>query len=150
MLEIRKATSGDDREISDLVQALAQAVGYTEHAPLIDIKIWLNTLRKMLVSPDWVFLLAVEDNEAVGLLIFFIRPTLTTGMNRAQITEMVVTEGHRGKGVGRQLMEEAKRLALEMSCSGMDVSTELGDAGAVSFYHKMGFTQEHIYLEHRF
>lgn len=147
MLEIRKATEKDEESILKLIRELAKVVGYAEHAPLIDMQIWLNTLRKMLASPDWAFLLALEEGEAVGLLILFARPTLTTGMNRAKITEMVVTEDMRGKGIGSRLVEEARKQALEMVCTTLDVSTELDNAGAVGFYKKMGFTQEYVYLE---
>lgn len=147
MLEIRKATADDIEKIELLIRELAQAVGYMERAPLIDINIWLSTLKKMLDSPDWVFLLAVEDGEALGMLIFFVRPTLTTGLNRANLTEMVVTEASRGRGIGTRLVEEAKRSALEMKCFSLGVSTELDNAGAVGFYRKMGFTEEYTYLE---
>lgn len=149
MLEVRKAAAGDEEEILKLIRELAQVVGFAEHAPLIDMQIWLSTLKKMLDSPDWVFLLAQEGGNTVGLLLFFVRATLTTGMNRAKITEMVVSEEYRGKGVGRRLVEEAKRLALQMGCSSLDMSTELDNAEAIGFYRKMGFTEEHTYLETR-
>ena len=149
MLEVRKAASDDEDKIFKLIRELADVVGFAEQAPLIDIGIWSATLKKMLASPDWVFLLALEDDKALGLVLFFVRPTLTTGMNRATITEMVVTEGARGKGVGRKLIEEAKKFSLEMGCSNLDVSTELDNAGATGFYNKMGFTRQHTYFEAR-
>jgi len=149
MLEVRRAASEDEDKIFKLIRELADVVGFAEQAPLIDIGIWSATLKKMLASPDWVFLLALEDDKALGLVLFFVRPTLTTGMNRATITEMVVTEGARGKGVGRKLIEEAKKIALEMGCSNLDVSTELDNAGATGFYNKMGFTRQHTYYEAR-
>ncbi len=149
MLEVIKAASGNEDEIFKLIRELADAVGFAEQAPLIDIGIWSKTLKKMLASPDWAFLLALEDGEAIGLVLFFVRPTLTTGMNRATITEMVVTEEARGKGVGRELIEEARRQALKMGCSILAVSTELDNAGATGFYRKMGFTQERTYFEAR-
>jgi GNAT superfamily N-acetyltransferase len=147
MPEVRKAASEDADRIFRLIRELADAVGFAEQAPLIDIGIWTATLKKMLASPDWVFLLALEDGEALGLVMFFVRPTLTTGMNRATITEMIVTENARGKGVGRGLIEEAKRQALKSGCSILAVSTELDNAGATGFYKKMGFTQERTYFE---
>jgi GNAT superfamily N-acetyltransferase len=149
VLEVIKAASGNEDEIFKLIRELADAVGFAEQAPLIDIGIWSKTLKKMLASPDWAFLLALEGVEAIGLVLFFVRPTLTTGMNRATITEMVVTEEARGKGVGRELIEEAKRQALKMGCSILAVSTELDNAGATGFYRKMGFTQERTYFEAR-
>lgn len=147
MLEIKTASLEDEQDIFHLVRELADAVGFAEQSPLIDIGIWSRTLEKMLSSPDWVFLIAREGDEAVGLLIFFIRPTLASGLNRATITEMVVTEQARGKGVGRRLIEEAKRIALERDCTIFDVSTELDNAGAEGFYTRMGFTRRRYYYE---
>ena len=147
MLEVRKATIADEDKIFKLIRELADTVGFAEQAPLIDIGIWSKTLEKMLKSPDWVFLLALEDGEALGLVLFYVRPTLTSGMNRATITEMIVTDKARGKGVGRSLVEETKRLALQMGCSIIAVSTELDNAGATGFYKKMGFTQERTFFE---
>ncbi len=147
MLEVRKAAGEDEEKIFKLIRELADTVGFAEQAPLIDIGIWSKTLRKMLASPDWVFLMAFEEGEAVGLALFFVRPTLTTGMNRATITEMIVTDSARGKGVGRRLIEEAKKQALKMGCSILAVSTELDNAGATGFYKKMGFNQERTYFE---
>ncbi len=147
MLEVRKATIADEHEIFKLIRELADAVGFAEQAPLIDIGIWSKTLKKMLESPDWVFLIALEEGDSQGLVLFFVRPTLTSGMNRATITEMIVTEAARGKGVGRSLVGEAKRQALQMGCSILAVSTELDNAGATGFYKKMGFSEERTYYE---
>ncbi|MEW6554435.1 MAG: GNAT family N-acetyltransferase [Actinomycetota bacterium] len=147
MLEIKKAAIEDEEKIFRLIRELADAVGFAEQAPLIDIGIWSKTLERMLSSPDWVFLLALEDGEALGLVLFYIRPTLTTGMNKAIITEMIVTERARGRGAGKGLIEEAKKRALQRGCSIMAVATDLDNAGATGFYKKMGFTHERMYFE---
>jgi GNAT superfamily N-acetyltransferase len=147
MLEVIKATTDNEEEIFKLIRELADAIGFAEQAPLIDLGIWYKTLTKMLESPDWIFLIAKEGGEALGLVLFFVRPTLTTGMNKATITEMVVSERARGKGVGRELIDEAKKHALQLGCSIMAVATDLDYAGATGFYKKMGFTQERTYFE---
>jgi GNAT superfamily N-acetyltransferase len=147
MLEIRKAAIEDEERIFRMIRELADAVGFAEQAPLIDIGIWSKTLARMLASPDWVFLLAMDGDETLGLVLFYVRPTLTTGMNKAIITEMIVTAKARGKGVGKGLIEEAKKRALQRGCSIMAVATDLDNAGATGFYKKMGFTQERMYFE---
>lgn len=147
MLEVRKADGKDQDVIFELIRELADAVGFAAQAPLIDIGIWSGTLKKMLRSADWIFLLAVDDGVPLGLVLIYVRPTLTTGMNKAIITEMVVTEKARGEGVGRALIEEARRQALQSGCSTMAVATELDNAGAKAFYDKTGFTQERTYFE---
>ncbi len=46
MLEIRKATGEDEEKIFRLIRELADAVGFAEQAPLIDIGIWSKTLEE--------------------------------------------------------------------------------------------------------
>jgi GNAT superfamily N-acetyltransferase len=147
MIEVRKATAEDEQDMIRLTLELGRTIGYDEDLPDIDFQSWLKTFRNMLASPLWTFLLAHEGERAVGLLIFFIRPTLTTGKNRAKIGELVVTEGMRGKGVGRLLIEKAAEEARDLNCSSLDTSTEIDNAEAIAFYEKLGFKQEHIYLE---
>lgn len=147
MLEVRKAAGEDEDVIFRLIRELADTVGFAEQAPLIDLGIWSKTLKRMLESPDWIFLLAMDVGEPLGLVLLYVRPTLTTGMNKAIITEMVVTGKARGKGVGRALIEEARKHALQSGCSIMAVATDLDNAGATGFYKKMGFTQERMYFE---
>ena len=130
-----------------LILELGRTVGYEEEIQDIDFESWLKAFRDMLASPQWTFLVAHEGEKMVGLLVFYLRPTLTTGKNRAKIGALVVTEEVRGKGVGRLLIEEALEQARAMNCSSLDTSTELDNHKAIAFYEKLGFKQEHIYLE---
>jgi GNAT superfamily N-acetyltransferase len=147
MIEIRKAAAEDEQDMIRLILELGRTVGYEEEIPDIDLQSWLKTFRNMLASPQWTFLLAHEGEKTVGLLVFFIRPTLTTGKNRAKIGALVVTEEVRGKGVGRLLIEEAREQARALDCSSLDTSTEIDNSKAIAFYEKLGFKQEHVYLE---
>lgn len=147
MIEVRGAAAEDEQDMIRLIMELGRAVGYEEEMPEMDLQSWLKTFREMLASPQWTFLLAHEGGEARGLLVFFIRPTLTTGKNRAKIGALVVTEEVRGKGVGRLLIEEAREQARTLDCSSLDTSTEIDNYKAIAFYEKLGFKQEHVYLE---
>ena len=147
MIEIRKAAAEDEQDMIRLILELGRTVGYEEEIQDIDFESWLKAFRDMLASPQWTFLVAHEGEKMVGLLVFYLRPTLTTGKNRAKIGALVVTEEVRGKGVGRLLIEEALEQARAMNCSSLDTSTELDNHKAIAFYEKLGFKQEHIYLE---
>ena len=144
MIEIRKAAAEDEQDMIRLILELGRTVGYEEEIPDMDFQSWLKTFRDMLASPQWTFLLAHEGEKTVGLLVFFIR---TTGKNRAKIGALVVTEEVRGKGVGRLLIEEAREEARALDCSSLDTSTEIDNSKAIAFYEKLGFKQEHVYLE---
>jgi ribosomal protein S18 acetylase RimI-like enzyme len=147
MIEVRKAAAEDEQDMIRLIMELGSTVGYEAGFPEIDYQSWLKTFRDMQASPQWTFLVAQEGEKMVGLLVFYLRPTLTTGKNRAKIGALVVTEEVRGKGVGRLLIEEALEQARAMNCSSLDTSTEIDNHKAIAFYEKLGFKQEHIYLE---
>jgi len=141
MIEIRRATLADEEEVAVLVRELGEAVGVTGGD--INPVSWYSTLRKMLASPEWTFLLAEEGKKGAGLLVLLLLPSLYHGGNMAAITELIVTGGFRGRGVGAMLVEEAKRMARTRGCAEIDVSVEVQNEQAIGFYQKLGFAKKH-------
>jgi ribosomal protein S18 acetylase RimI-like enzyme len=140
MVEIRKATLSDEEDVAILIRELAEAIGVIGDVNPVS---WYSTLRKMLASPEWTFLLAEEGTKKIGLLVLLILPSLYHGSSFAAITEIVVSKGAQGKGMGRRLVEEAKMLARSLGCAQLDVSVEVDNEKAVGFYKKLGFGQKH-------
>jgi len=140
MVDIRKATLSDEEDVAILIRELAEAIGVIGDVNPVS---WYSTLRKMLASPEWTFLLAEEGKKKVGLLVLLILPSLYHGGSFAAITEIVVSKGAQGKGMGRRLVEEAKMLARSLGCAQLDVSVEVDNEKAVGFYKKLGFEQKH-------
>lgn len=140
MVEVRKATLADEEDVAILIRELGQILGITGD---VNPVAWYSTLRKMIASPEWSFLLAEERSTKVGLLILLILPSLYHGGNYASITEMVVSKDAQNKGVGAVLVEEAKRVARMMGCEEIDVSVEVENEKAKGFYEKLGFAKKH-------
>lgn len=140
MVEIRKATLSDEEDVAVLIRELGQAVGVTGDVNPVS---WYGTLRKMIASPEWSFLIAEEGGRKLGLLILLILPSLYHGGNYAAITELIVSEETQNKGVGRLLVEEAKRKARTQGCEEIDVSVEVQNEKAIGFYEKLGFEKKH-------
>lgn len=140
MVEIRKASLADEEDVAVLIRELGQAVGVTGDVNPVS---WYSTLRKMIASPEWTFLLAEEGPNKYGLVILLILPSLYHGGNYAAITELIVTKEAQGKGIGQMLVEESKRLARTMGCEEIDVSVEVDNEKAKGFYEKLGFTKKH-------
>jgi ribosomal protein S18 acetylase RimI-like enzyme len=140
MIEIRKAALSDEEDVAVLIRELAEAIGVIGDVNPVS---WYSTLRKMLASPEWTFMLAEEGKKKAGLLILLILPSLYHGGSYAAITELVVSKEYRGKGVGRRLVEEAKMLARSLDCAELDVSVEVDNEKAVGFYQKLGFERKH-------
>ena len=140
MVEIRKATLADEEDVAVLMRELGQALGLSGDVNPVS---WYSTLRKMLASPEWTFLLAEEGKKNVGLLILLILPSLYHGGNTAAITELIVSEAFQGKGIGALLVEESKRIGRSMGCEELDVSVEVNNESAIGFYEKLGFKKKH-------
>jgi PhnO protein len=140
MVEIRKATLADEEDVAVLIRELGQAMGVSGDVNPVS---WYSTLRKMIASPEWTFLLAEQGAKKYGLLILLILPSLYHGGNYAAITELIVSGNCQGKGVGAALVDEAKRLARTMGCDELDVSVEIENERAKGFYEKLGFVKKH-------
>lgn len=140
MLKTRKATLADEKEVALILRELLQTVGVSGDANPVE---WNSTLRRMLSAPEWTFLIAEKNGRKVGLLVLLILPSMQHGGNRGAITELVVTEEFQGKGYGKQLVDEAKRLARLMGCKTLDVNVEVENENAIGFYERLGFIKKH-------
>ena len=57
------------------------------------------------------------------------------------LTSMAVTPKRQRQGIGRQLLIEARRVALEMRGQALRLDSYAGPAGAAEFYLKCGFQE---------
>lgn len=139
-MTIRRATLADEETVAVLIRELGQAVGVTGDVNPVS---WYSTLRKMLASPEWTFLVAEEGQRKMGLLVLLVLPSLYHGGSYASITEFIVSNYFQRKGVGEALVEEAKEIARRSGCAELDVSVEVENETAIGFYRKLGFEQKH-------
>lgn len=93
-------------------------------------------LRLLLVRGD-VVLLGGEGPDGVAVLRF--RPAIWSEGLECYLAELYVVPDHRGKGLGRALLERAIELARERGADTMDLGTSEDDVAARSLYEKLGF-----------
>lgn len=74
-----------------------------------------------------------------------IYPTIGLQAGTAELVKMYVAKSHRGKGVGKLLLQEVERLAKSLGYDRMYLESFPSLKEAISLYHKLGFT----IIEHR-
>jgi GNAT superfamily N-acetyltransferase len=147
-MRIRLANIEDSAVIAQLMTQLIEVGGYeSRQVPPEQIE---NNLRKMADSDAYQVLLAEDEGQVVGLLGLSFRHTLFHPAPSALIDELVVEQGHRGRGVGQQLMAEAIERCRAAGCCEVEVSTERSNETAQEFYRQHGFSHEAVLFELEF
>ncbi len=87
--------------------------------------------------------LAVEDGRIVGLMGFTVeqdQPFVREDLRRyGQVTDLVVDQAWRGRGIGRRLLEEAERLARAEGLRRLAIGVLDANDAADRLYRSFGF-----------
>ncbi|MEC0210112.1 GNAT family N-acetyltransferase [Paenibacillus ehimensis] len=85
-------------------------------------------------NPDQIVYLAFADNQVAGQMM------LKRNWNKyAYIEDIKVDPRYRGCGIGRKLIERAKRWAVEGGMPGIMLETQSSNVRACKFYESCGF-----------
>ena len=95
-------------------------------------------VRELLAAGEIVVLLTGEGPD--GLALFRFRPSLWTAGLECYLAELYVVPALRGRGLGRELMNEVLATARARGADYMDLNTSEDDTAARSLYASLGFT----------
>ena len=140
---IRQAGPGDEPAVVELVQELAVTFD-------LPTTVDEHYVRHFLASPVSDILLAVDDDATVGLLSYAMVPGLFHAADSGLIESLVIAEGRRGEGIGRQLLQTAVRLLEEKGCAEISVSAAAANEAAQKLYFDAGLTEASVLLEKHF
>ncbi|MGD8276557.1 MAG: GNAT family N-acetyltransferase [Gemmatimonadota bacterium] len=87
-------------------------------------------------------LVAEQAERVIGVLGLHRVPLFHRVGDLARITVLVVADGHRGRGIGRSLVEAAERIAREARCWRVEVTSAMYLAPAHGFYERLGFAEK--------
>jgi diamine N-acetyltransferase len=103
----------------------------------------LQWLMDILNNTEMNLLVAEEDGKIVGFLWGILRNAPDTPFHtprRYLLVDMLgVTESHRGKGIGRALMEAAEKWAKAQGVTQVELTMWDFNEGARAMYDKMGY-----------
>ena len=139
-LIVRHAGPGDETTIVHLVRELATASDWP--SPIDE-----HYVRHFLAAADTGVLLAEDDGATVGLLSYAVVPGLFHAADSGLIEALVVTEGRRGEGIGRRLLDAAVHLLREAGCAELSIGADAENVRAQELYFAAGFTEASVLLE---
>jgi GNAT superfamily N-acetyltransferase len=148
---IRPATDGDVEDLCGLYGEFHEfhARGVPDRlASLVDAgpaerERLRGRIREILGASDSTILVAESDGRIVGLAEVYVRedePVPARVPHRyGHLQSMIVSEAHRGSGVGRLLLGASERWARERDASEMRLDTWEFPDGPLRFYERCGY-----------
>jgi GNAT superfamily N-acetyltransferase len=130
---------GKKKDLPDALRLIKELAAY-EKAP----HEVTNTLEMMEQdgfgkNPVYGFYVAELEKEIVGLSLYYYRYSTWKG-KRLYLEDIIVTESHRGIGIGKLLFERTMLKCNEDKCTGMMWQVLDWNEPAIRFYEKYGTT----------
>jgi GNAT superfamily N-acetyltransferase len=139
-LFIRPATEADIPLILRLIRELAAYEKLTHEVTATEPR-----LRSALFGerPAAEVLIGGVDGEPAGFALFF--PNFSTFLARPglYLEDVYVRPEHRGKGLGRALLQRVAAIAAERQCGRLEWSVLDWNEPAIGFYRKLGAVPLH-------
>jgi ribosomal protein S18 acetylase RimI-like enzyme len=142
---IREAVDGDARAIAELARESAEAhTGMSSRFYRVpDQRDALRRAEQELAADDRTTLVAVVGSQIVGAVEMTPLPRPTVGSMvrdlRALDVGIVVTASHRGRGIGRALLEAAEERAARDGIELMTLTAWNANEGALGLYRSVGY-----------
>ncbi|HEY3725575.1 MAG TPA: GNAT family N-acetyltransferase [Solirubrobacteraceae bacterium] len=131
---IRRATLVDAAAVGRLLYDFNRE--YDDPTP--DPEAMAARVRELIAAEQITVLVAGQP--AVGVSVLRFRPALWSQALECYLAELYVVPGHRGRGIGRALMEASIELARAEGADHMDLGTGENDTAARALYESLGFT----------
>jgi GNAT superfamily N-acetyltransferase len=128
-ISIREAIKEDAAALTGLTCQLGYPITETD---------LLKNLDHILQDPGETVFVALYENKVIGWIGVFKSVHLTSGP-LCEISGLVIDSSHRGKGIGRQLVERVKQWSLEQGENILRVRANTIRKEAHRFYYQLGF-----------
>ncbi|HXE92548.1 MAG TPA: GNAT family N-acetyltransferase [Gaiellaceae bacterium] len=125
---IRDARAADAAAIAELLGEL----GYPATGAAVT-----SRLERLVIVGDRV-VVADVDGEVAGLAHLHVSPTIEHERPAGKLGALVVAESHRGRGIGRLLVEAVEEEATARGCGIFFVTTAERRDDAHAFYESLG------------
>lgn len=142
MLAICKADSADVFKLAPLFDAYR--VFYGKNSDFAGAN---DFLTERVSRGESIILLALWSGEAIGFTQLYTTFSSVSMKPFYILNDLYVNPEFRGKGVGRQLMEEAKKICIHVEYKGLALETAM-DNPAQHLYEKLGWKKDSEYFHY--
>ena len=94
----------------------------------------------LLEHPERLIRLALYDRAVVGAAVCFVGFSTFSAQPRVNVHDLCVLGPHRGRGVGRALLESVLAAARELGSSGVTLEVRTDNEVAQKLYRSLGFS----------
>ena len=108
-----------------------------------NLKLFEETYSNNLSDDSIYYLLAINENVAVGFASLHIQYLLHHVGKVGEFQEIIVSKNYRGKSIGEILFKNLRRIALENGCILMEVCCNQNRVQSHEFYLKQGMKNSH-------
>ena len=134
-ISIRAATSADLPLIAALIRELAEYERLSD-----EVRFDEAVLGEKLFGPRPYaeVLIGETDGVAAGFALFFHNFSTFEGLPGVYLEDLFVRQEARGGGLGKALLIDLARIALERGCARLEWSVLDWNAPSIGFYRKLG------------
>lgn len=133
---IRKAIESDIPKLLPLMRELAVFEKYDKAFGITEEVLREQGFRRS--PPDFECFVAEENNELVGMAVYYFVPFTYRAKPNLVIKELYVAESHRSKGIGEQLMKAVAKEAMRAGCGTIKWWVAKWNEGSMRFYERLG------------
>jgi len=134
-LVIRPAERADVPVIAELIRGLAHFEKLEHEVTMTEERLAANLFGPHHYAET---LIAEEDDKPVGFALFFHNFSTFLAKPGIYLEDLFVIPESRGHGIGRALLKELARLAVERGCGRLEWSVLDWNREAIAFYERLG------------
>lgn len=131
-IKIRKGEKKDLKKVLELIKELADYEGSLKEVTLTVRELERDGFGH---NPHYSFLVAIKNQEIIGLSFYFIRYSTWKG-KFLYLEDFVIKKDHRNIGVGSLLFKETIKICCELNLNGMSWQVLEWNTPAINFYKK--------------
>lgn len=110
---------------------------------ILNFEVFKEIFNENISNSRNVYLIAENENEGLGFISFHTQNLLHHCGLVGEIQEFFIHQNHRGKGIGRQLIEKIKQYADQNNLKSIEVTTNKRRVENVLIYENLGFGLTH-------